>query len=378
MNQASKKNNANSGNTDQARILPYPELQDLFNATGLSHFQFMKMGPGRKFFDVVIVQAAFPLISGKAQLIDEPVKPNFSDEYWNEDDATLSSLKLASDVVAYKPYCDVYVTGTIKNYGSKPSERWDGLLRVRHEQERLIDKPLCFLGPRVWEHDRKNIWRLNRSEPTNEVPLRYELAYGGHYINPKEEDPDIAIETYPSNPSGTGYFGKDYDIKKKYPGPQIELFDQAIDDSTPSYTPAGWGPIARFWSPRIERQGTYDDAWMKDFESNRYADYPKDFQMAYFNSAPADQMIPHLSCREHIELAGVFSDKLGISLELPGWKISADSFSADGKALKGWLNCDTVHIDLDMSRLTLTWRLTLKHEQKIRGALLKLVKPDGK
>ena len=85
----------------------------------------------------------------------------------------------------------------------------------------------------------------------------------------------------------------------------------------------GWGPIARWWSPRKERQGSYDDAWLKDFKANFCADYPQDFNNSYFNCAPPDQMLKgSLQGDEHIELAGVFADKQTVSVQPPASRVS--------------------------------------------------------
>jgi hypothetical protein len=135
----------------------------------------------------------------------------------------------------------------------------------------------------------------------------------------------------------------------------------------------GWGPIARWWSPRKERQGSYDDAWLKDFKANFCADYPQDFNNSYFNCAPPDQMLKgSLQGDEHIELVGVFADKQTVSVQLPGWKLNANSYDHDDQALQGQMRLDTLHVDLDKGQLHATWRLTLDHTQKIHTCVIDL------
>jgi hypothetical protein len=357
----------------------------------------MKMGQGRKFYDVVIVKASFDLKDGVAQLSAQQAGPSLVDEFYNEEQPEYSSMKAAGDTVLFKPFTDVYVTGTVKTYQNKPQTSWHGLLRVRRDKELLINKALKFTGPRQWQHKSKDEWKLSKPAPTTQVQLQYELAYGGHYLDLKalqkqkgdeaDKDPSLATETFTANPSGSGLFGPTdglfskgsptHDVAQSYPGPQIEWEADRISTSADidfkTYQPAGWSPIARWWSPRVERQGTYDDAWMKDFYASKYADFPKDFNNSYFNCAPPDQMVKGaLQGDEHIELVGVFADKQTVSVQLPGWQLIAHSLNEENDRLEGAMRLDTVHIDLDKQQLHTTWRITFNHEQQIYAAVIEL------
>ena len=379
------------------RFLPFPQLQTLHNLTGLPHFQFMDMGPGRKFYDVVIVKASFDLKDGVAQLSDKQAGPCLVDAFFDEDQPQYSSMKAAGDTVLHKPFSDVYVTGSVKTYQAKPQTRWHGLLRVRRDKELLINKTLRFTGPRQWQHKSKDEWKLSKPALTTQVQLQYDLTYGGHYLDPQQlkkqkgaeadKDPSLATETFPANPAGSGLFGPTesllttasptHDPKQTYPGPQIEWPADSISNSSDidfkKLQPAGWGPIARWWSPRKERQGSYDDAWLKDFKANFCADYPQDFNNSYFNCAPPDQMLKgSLQGDEHIELVGVFADKQTVSVQLPGWKLNANSYDHDDQALQGQMRLDTLHVDLDKGQLHATWHLTLDHTQKIHTCVIDL------
>ena len=260
------------------RKLPHPVLKNLHNSTSLPHFQFMDMGQGRKFYDVIILKASFDLRDGVAQLSAKQAGPCLVDAFFNEDEPEYASMKAAGDTVLHKPFTDVYVTGTVKTYQAKPQTSWHGLLRVRRGKELLINKTLKFSGPRQWSHKSKEEWRLSKPVLTTTVLLQYELAYGGHYLDPQQlkkqkgpqadKDLSLATETFPANPAGSGLFGPTdsllttgsptHDPKQTYAGPQIEWETGSIKSSTDidfkKLQPAGWGPIARWWSPRVVSQ----------------------------------------------------------------------------------------------------------------------------
>jgi hypothetical protein len=412
----------NQGTTSQGtpapnttpRSLPRPQLKEVNNLTGLPCFQFMDMGAGRKFFDVVVVKASFELQNGVAQLSQNQADVCFVDDMWGDalsgTNPEFASLKAVGDTVLFKPVTDIYVTGTVRSFQNKPQTSWHGVLCVRRGKEMLINKTLRFTGPRQWRHTSGNIWKLTTPVATTAVPLRYELAYGGHYLDLKankttnkttEQATEQTQETFAANPAGSGYFGPTDSLfslsrpnnasplathqrDQSYTAPQIDWPTDRINTNTDinfkTYQPAGWGPIARWWRPRVERQGSYDAAWQQDFEQNThgFADYPKDFDYSYFNSAPADQMVKGalngaLQGDEFIELVGVFRDKEAVSLQLPNWIIQADLFNPEGQKgtwLKDNMRLDTIHVDLDSQQLHATWRLTLRHEQNISHCII--------
>lgn len=404
MNQATKtiQNTTATGQNETPRTLPRPQLKEVNNLTGLQSFEFMDMGVGRKFFDVVVVKASFDLVTGIAQLSQNQTVVCLADELWRDEDDNFkrapeyASLKAAGDTVLFKPLTDVYVTGMVRSFQNMPQTSWNGMLRVRQGKDVLINKTLRFTGPRQWRHTSANIWKLTRASATTHVPLRYELAYGGHYIDVKaKETTEPVIEAFEPNPSGSGYFGPTDSLlsfgngsplalhkrDQSYVGPQIDWPNDRISTNTDinfkNYRAAGWGPIARWWSPRVERQGSYDAAWHQDFEQNTYgyADYPKDFDCSYFNCAPADQMIKGalngaLQGNEFIELGGVFDEKQAVSVQLPGWKLKVDLFNHEGKWLTDNMRLDTIHVDLDTQQLHATWRLTLSHERRISACII--------
>src|SRR5688572_23025151 len=154
--------------------LPPPRLRLVENCTPFSCVQFDKMAPGRRFFDIVVVKGVFALTAGCAALLGEaPVY--MADEYW-DDGEERSSVRMHGDAVLTKPGTDVIVTGTARTPVPKP--RWDVAVAV-HGRDVRMSHALVATGPRRWEHRRLRGWTLSDPSATREVPIRYELAYGG-------------------------------------------------------------------------------------------------------------------------------------------------------------------------------------------------------
>lgn len=359
----------------EAPLIPDPVLETVDNFTGYPHFTFDKLGQGNQFYDVVILKGSFGMQDNALVRAPEQIKPVLADEYWDDDDPEISSLRAAGDVLVYKPGTDVFVTGTAKTFEGKPEKEWNGMLRVardvRGKNETLIQKSLRFTGPRRWQHGLLSGWTLSAPERATDVALRYEHAYGGWWRNPQEKDPDCARQVYEQNPSGSGHFGKSHDTGRDYPGPRIELRAKTIDAGNRDYVPGGFGPVARFWQPRLKLAGTYDEAWLQRTLASPVPYYPDDLDLRFFQYAPADQVTStHLRGDEWLELAGLFDDVRALSVQLPQVRIDAELTRADGGQTGEPMKLDTVHIDLDSRRVYLTWRLTLPQSADIVHAAL--------
>jgi hypothetical protein len=352
--------------------VPQPVLQEVHNGTPFKHMQFDKMGPGRRFYDVVVLSASYDLQAGEMPLSKTQRGPVMADEFWDEENAPLSSLKAAGDILLVKPGSDVIITGTAFSFENVPRTDWFCGLRVRRDAELLLSKTLRLTGPRVWLPPLfGSDWRLRKPVPAAKVPMRYEQAYGGHWTDAGEQDPILALHVYEANPSGTGHFSPSRPDKDICYGPQIELVSDPITNSRRRYTPAGLGPVARFWQPRAARQGTYDDVWLKQFHESAIPDYPPDFDTRYFQCAPDDQIIPgFLWGNEHIELFGLFAETETMTARLPGLWVHAWGLTSDFQVVHDYMKLDTVHIDLDSRQVHLTWRLTLDHDKAIQTVML--------
>lgn len=356
----------------EAPLIPHPVLETVDNFTGYPQFTFDKLGQAKQFYDVAILKGTFDIQGDTLVPAAVQTKPVLADEYWDDENPEISSLKAAGDVLVYKPSTDVFVTGTAKTFEGKPEKEWNGMLRVvRGKNDALIEKTLRFTGPRQWRYGFLSGWTLGAPERATEIDLRYEHAYGGWWIDPQEKDPYLARQVYEQNPSGSGHFGKSHDTGLDYPGPRIALPAKTIDAGNRHYVPAGFGPIARFWQPRLKLAGTYDDAWLQRTRASPVPYYPDDLDLRFFQYAPADQVTPtHLRGDEWLEMAGLFDDVRAISVQLPRVQIDAELTRANGEQLNEPMKLDTVHIDLDTRRVYLTWRLTLPQSSGVVHAAL--------
>ncbi|RYE67535.1 MAG: DUF2169 domain-containing protein [Oxalobacteraceae bacterium] len=272
-------------------------------------------------------------------------------------------------------------------------------------RELLLDKAIHVCGGREFVRQR-NEWVLRQTSTESRVPLRYELAYGGScvVVNPVYVDDPASVQLLMNevcylNPIGRGWVHEDYlrtlsSIGLPHPlvvpAPQIELESSGMSrpDVTPqsgglqppemallsqqySHRPAGFGPIGRAWTPRIQRAGTYDDRWTED----RWPALPEDFDMAYWNAAPEDQQIRFPRPDLYVELGNLVDPALCPSgyavVVLPGHRASVLFHLASGLMLGGPCVIDTLHVDTDAMEIAITWRASVLVEMNVVTAELR-------
>jgi hypothetical protein len=340
----------------------------LKNLTPFPHFQCDKMGPGRIFCDVVVVKATFELRPDVLVLAEEQADIVIADEYW-DGNPSRSSLKRAGEVLLAKPGTDVILTGTARV--KRPAPSWDVAVVVRGKDRTLLSHQAQASGRTRWEHRSLRGFGLTDPEPTTEVPIRYELEYGGAYTAPNGEQ-----RLHEANPSGWGFVDeRTLDRARTYPGPQWHPPSGPVPElNVEDFPLAGLGPVARPWQSRLRYAGTYDESWDRqrraDTMSGRVADYPSDFDLRFFQCAhPLLASAAHLAGDEQLGLSGLVADRTDFLTRLPGTTLSASLRNEHG-----WrdvpMPLDTVHVDLDRSLVYLCWRLTLDHRSNVFAAVI--------
>ncbi len=339
--------------------IPEPRLVKVENLTPFAHFHCQKMGAGRLFFDVLVVKGTFDLAPGALSISGEQAPIVLADQVWNTDGASRSSLCRAGEVHLAKPGTDVLVTGTARSPLGRAAAGWDCAVVVRGPRGTSLRHAVQVTGPRRWVHRALRGWVLSEAEPAVEVPIRYELAYGGSYLGPK------GWVVHRPNPSGSGVFDEGrLDTSRTYTAPQWQLSTHPVTSMNSDVPVAGLGPIARMWSPRLRYAGTYDRAWEErmraDAASGLMPDYAPDFDPRFFHCAP-----PALFTREplrgdeHVGLTGLVAESRDFVFQLPDVRPRARVLSAGGPWEDQAMALDTVHVDLDARRVHLCWRLAL-------------------
>lgn len=338
------------------------------NTTGAPHFWFEQTGPEGERLDVLVVRATFDFaINGKFMTMAAQQQPiAFGDIFFGaaDTDPMRAVLKADGDLLPYKPGTDILVSGHAIAPGGTVLSSWQASVCVGP-----VNKTLRVHGPRQF---RKGFfgWRLGPSEPVARVPLDYRLAYGGCIDVPGEltadGNPD-AIK-HPGNPAGVGWIPKAGAYKhlpkfaRKYvkkwisaqtvlPAPQFDTPTKPLLYPYQDLATQGMSAIARWWEPRLSRQGSYDNQW----RTRRYPLLPKNFDPRYYQSAPSDLVCtPHLIGDERVELTGLLPEKR--EMRLPGWRLLAVVTRASGESTVSIPILDTVRLDLDSGQASLVWR----------------------
>jgi hypothetical protein len=255
-----------------------------------------------------------------------------------------SSLLYESDLVHTKPTTDVILHGHAYAPAGKRATQVDATMKVE-----TIRKTLRVYGDRYWDRGLINL-KMTDPEPFEKMPIIYERAFGG--VDQKSDNPkEHAWE--PRNPVGTGFAVEaKHLVGQKVPN--IEDPKDLVSSWKDRPRPAGFGPIAGNWSPRLELAGTYDKKW----EEERLPLLPDDFDERYYQCAPEDQQAPgYLKGGESVELRNLTPQGY-LRFTLPSVELSFTTYfrrdTADHLA-----NLHTVIIEPDMPRVIMVWHTML-------------------
>jgi hypothetical protein len=235
---------------------------------------------------IVIVKGTYSVgLDGSVSLAEEQPPIKLDPEYAGEPGK--SSLLYDSDLVITKQTSDVMVIGNAYAPDNRPALETNISVSVG-----TLSKTLRVTGDRVWT-DSLLGGGITDPEPFLTMPVTYERAFGGT----RELDSGGFIWE-PRNPVGTGFPAR-VSHRDGERVPNIEDPNCLLASGNRSPRPAGLGPIAREWSPRRERAGSYDDHWLE----NRYPLVPVDFSDAFYQCAPDDMQCPtFLRGGERVEL----------------------------------------------------------------------------
>lgn len=273
---------------------------------------------------VFAVKGTYELAPGRAQPWPGDPDPVSGDKAW-DDDPTLG-LGYASDLALLKLRGEVLAKAIAFAPGGKPVS--DLHVRIRLG---AIDKTLRVIGDREWS--RGLFGRESGSAPRTflAMPINYARAFGG--ASDKQ------------NPVGRGRDSKAM--------PNIERPGQLVTGPKSKVLPAGFGPLSPDWEPRVKMTGSYRGNWSKE----RWPWLPGDFDLHYFNAAPADQQIEgYFRGDEPLELQNLHPEYEVILSALPGVRARCFLEDKSGMFREVPLSLDTVWLEPATLKLALVWR----------------------
>lgn len=304
-------------------------------------------------------------------------------------DVVVTPPRRESDIAPEKPKVDLVVQGTAFAPGGRPAPRFEvGLSVADPGGGALLDRRLVVTGPRAWRRGARggDRWSLGEPDPTCEVPLRFDRAYGGIAIIevPANGSPARSEHlAHVDNPVGRGFIPSREEVARAcrvgveeadrlltrwleaHPtleAPQIELPGKPLGSPMDRYPLAGWGLVAKHWRLRHQHVGTMDQAWME----SRMPRMPLDFDARYWCGAHPDLQLERLPAGSTVTLRGLTAadrdPRQTLRIELPAVEpVLRFGDRAVGEIVEAPLKLDTVLIDLDAREVVLLHRAQVTH-----------------
>lgn len=290
---------------------------------------------GREVWSVAI-RASFTLETAATLTpLDPQIEVRLAPDYIDPD---TGELRGEHDIVGFLPGTDLLISGTIQ-----PPRQETMSLPLTLTLGKLSKHARLF-GPRMAKRGLAG-WNISANAPVETTELTWRNSFGGTF-----HDPETG---HPANPIGKGW-ALHY-RRKIERDTQVELprIDHPKDDILYDYNrtnPIGFGPISRHWQPRKDLAGTYDDKW----EKTRAPKLPKDFDNAFYNTAPSDQIIKGFAKGgEELTLTGFLPDEI-LKLRLPQILFTART-KQRGQPVDTNFNMTRIEIDLDAKTLSMVW-----------------------
>lgn len=299
---------------------------------------------------LVAVKASWAITPGSSslQLARPQREVRLGDTLWG--DPEVADIRLPGDLYPAKPGTDFVLSGHAVPRPGQVATHVDVAVAVDDRVRRLR-----VHGPRTWRRSVLSVvpGPAGAMEP---VPLAWSRAWGGF----DRSDPANPLED-PRNPVGSGV-AHQVERLVGQPAPQIEDPDAPIGAAGARGTPVGCAPIGRHFTPRRERAGTWDAAWLQRTYPARPADYDPAHEQF---GAPGFVFDPPLRGGERVRAAGVHADG-GFDLRVPKWQVVIDAH-IDGAWQPRRPHLDTVVLDTDALVLELTWRGLFRCPPRMHG-----------
>lgn len=302
-------------------------------------------------YDVVVVKGTYDIVDDRRLKIAQAPEPiTVADQYYGE--VNVTSVWREGDLKPFKPRADVVVVGTSHAPRRAPAPSW--LTEVRLGEVRKV---LRVYGPRRWRRRMSMFWSLTDPEPCVEVPIKYELAYGGTFHDGSE------AQVFEQNPVGIG-FATDRVRREldELPAPQIEDAREPITELGQRPAPAGFGWIGRAWSPRLALAGTYDERWQRE----KWPLSPDDWDDRFYNGAHPDLIYPGYLRGGEPFSALAMTPSGAASFAVPAEKIDVRFRYRSGEIVTYGTHLDTFVVDFRTSQVLVVFRVRVPEQGAVR------------
>jgi hypothetical protein len=305
------------------------------NFTRFPEFIFPSVDPKGNWFQTCVVRGTYRISEGSILIpVSQQSGPQLFDEY--RGDPRISSLRKEHDRVPAKPRGEVvFVDPVARPISCRPETHWTVTIQVGS-----IASEFEVSGPRSYQRGLFRRWVLSEPTSTDEVPICYELTFGG-------SDPNDPTNCWEANPCGRGFPLNQ--LNEGVSGPQIFALG-----AVGQQVPFGITPVHRGWSPRRTLAGTIDERW----KTTKWPLYPDDFDARFFLQSPE-----HLQLQYGFFQGGeeVFIRGLGqhreYRFEVPKFAPYILLFTNGQKEDEVIeLDLDTLVFNLEQDELSLVWR----------------------
>ncbi|QDQ27032.1 DUF2169 domain-containing protein [Chitinimonas arctica] len=332
---------------------------ETINTTPFSVFSFEHMLFHGRRYQIVILKQSYALRENGSVVQMHKQRPiRLGDTHLGELDR--SSVLLPGDLIPYKPRCEIILTGSARV--PQPAASWLAGVGLGE-----WSKGVRLYGPREWRKGLLGGWKLGEAQATDSTPLLYEHAYGGNFeLAGDSPEAGPLLAAYGPNPAGSGWLGKapHVDLSRtqrkalderidnltSLPAPRIEAIQQAIDEPGEDYEPVGFGAFPAWWQARSK--------YLADMAppAPDQRGYPSDFDMAYWQQAPADQWLPfEVKGGETLVLANLLPEGRQ-EYVLPRSSSFLHLRSPTDISMSLDMQIDTLLVDLDARVLEVVWR----------------------
>ncbi|MCH8530901.1 MAG: DUF2169 domain-containing protein [Saccharospirillum sp.] len=310
---------------------------------------------------IVVVKASAQFdLGGRITALPQATDLASGDQYHDESEER--SLACANEMVPFKQGFEWLLTGQVQAAEGRTAQ--NVTVAWQRGGQCLQQKTLTLFGPRLWQKSWAGIVPGD-PEPLTDIPLQWELAYGGQF----ESTEEVLAE----NPVGQGWYGKHKKAAIGQPMPQIEQ-EPLLVRAGQQRTPGGFGPLAPHWAPRQKAFTRLDVEALCQGANPYQAQTPADL----YNAAPLDQRLEHPpEAGDRLQLKGFYRDEPLLELALPALMPLVFCRLDTTRATRIAMQWDTLLIDTTEQRLDWVFRGAIPVAEAQEQATLVVTDPNA-